>query len=149
MYELPRRVQSHILPGEAQSLSQLVQCFGGWIFVCCLIYDNPDGLQGGHITYVCWLVILWYKVGKSFGHHACMKCAPPFPLQGFPTFFGDLSPYRCARNFDLYSEVEIFLPLCFVELLSIYLQLNFDNISHTVCEKTAMHSLGCLLRDRS
>ena len=46
MYELPKRVQSHILPGEAQSLSQLVQCFGGWIFVCCLVYDNPDGLQG-------------------------------------------------------------------------------------------------------
>ena len=31
---------------------------------------------------------------------ACMKCALPFPLQGFPTFFGNLSPYRCARNFD-------------------------------------------------
>ena len=75
-----------------------------------------------------------------------MKCAPPFPLQGFPTFFGNLSPYHCARNFDLYCEVEIFLPLCFVELLSIYLQLNFDKISHTLCEKTAMHSLVCLLR---
>ena len=32
--------------------------------------------------------------------HARMKCAPPFSLQGFPTFFRNLSPYRCARNFD-------------------------------------------------
>ena len=50
MYELPRRVQSHILPGEALSLSKLVQCFGRWIFVFCLVYDNPDGLKRVHIT---------------------------------------------------------------------------------------------------
>ena len=51
-----------------------------------------------------------------------MNCAPPFSLQGFPTFFGSLSPYRCARNFDRQCEVEFFLPFCFMELLRIYLQ---------------------------
>ena len=28
-------------------------------------------------------------------------CAPPFSLQGFPTFTGHISSYRCARNFDI------------------------------------------------
>ena len=28
-------------------------------------------------------------------------CAPPFSLQGFPTFAGHISSYRCARNFDI------------------------------------------------
>ena len=27
-------------------------------------------------------------------------CAPPFSLQGFPTFADYISSYRCARNFD-------------------------------------------------
>ena len=28
-------------------------------------------------------------------------CAPPFSLQGFPTFVGHISSYRCARNFEI------------------------------------------------
>ena len=28
-------------------------------------------------------------------------CASPFSLQGFPTFAGHISSYRCARNFDI------------------------------------------------
>ena len=30
---------------------QLVQCFRGWIFVCCPINDNPDGLQSVDISH--------------------------------------------------------------------------------------------------
>ena len=28
-------------------------------------------------------------------------CAPPFFLQGFPTFVGHISSNRCARNFEI------------------------------------------------
>ena len=28
-------------------------------------------------------------------------CAPPFSLQGFPTFVGHISSYCCARHFDI------------------------------------------------
>ena len=28
-------------------------------------------------------------------------CSPPFSPQGFPTFAGHISSYRCARNFDI------------------------------------------------
>ena len=28
-------------------------------------------------------------------------CAPPFSLQGFPTFADHIFSYRCARNFDI------------------------------------------------
>ena len=49
-------------------------------------------------------------------------CAPPFSLQGFPTFAGHISSYRCARNFDI-VKLKFFLPFCLVKLLRIYLQL--------------------------
>ena len=49
-------------------------------------------------------------------------CAPPFSLQGFPTFAGHISSYRCARNFDI-VKLKFFLPFCLVDLLRIYLQL--------------------------
>ena len=49
-------------------------------------------------------------------------CAPPFSLQGFPTFAGHISSYRCARNFDI-VKLKFFLPFCLVDLIRIYLQL--------------------------
>ena len=49
-------------------------------------------------------------------------CAPPFSLQGFPTFADHIFSYRCARNFDI-VKLKFFLPFCFVDLLRIYLQL--------------------------
>ena len=62
-----------------------------------------------------------------------------FSLQGFPTFVGHISPCRCVRrNFDI-VKLKVFLPLSLVELLHIY--YFFDNISHTVCKKTAFYSL--------
>ena len=54
--------------------------------------------RGVHITWVCRPVALFYRVSKSFSHHAC---ATPFSLQGFPTFDGHISSYRCARKFDI------------------------------------------------
>ena len=70
-----------------------------------------------------------------------MKCAPPFSLQGFPTFFGSLSPYRCARNFDRECEVEFFLPFCLWNYYA-YTYSLFYNISHTLCEKNGHPPLG-------
>ena len=52
-----------------------------------------------HITRVGRPVVLYYKVCKFFWNN-CMKCAPRFSLQGFPTFVGHISPRRCARNFN-------------------------------------------------
>ena len=51
-----------------------------------------------------------------------LACVPPFSLQGFPTFAGHISSYRCARNFDI-VKLKFFLPFCLVDLLRIYLQL--------------------------
>ena len=44
-------------------------------------------------------------------------CAPPFSLQGFPTFADHISSYRCARNFDI-VKLKFFSPFCLVDLLS-------------------------------
>ena len=74
-----------------------------------------------------------------------MKCALPFSVQGFPTFFGNVYPYCCARNFDRQCEVEIFY-LSVLWNYYAYTYSFFDDISHTVGEKTAIHSLACLLR---
>ena len=54
------------------------------------------------------------------------------------TLLGNLSPYRCARNFYRYSFTFLFYYT--------YTYSFFDKISHTFCEKTAIHSLICLLR---
>ena len=50
------------------------------------------------------------------------SCVPPFSLQGFSTFAGNISSYRCARNFDI-GKLKFFLTFCRVDLLRIYLQL--------------------------
>ena len=90
-------------------------------------------------------VLLWYKVGKYFWHHACMKYAPPFSLQGFPTFLGNLYPYRLLET--LIDNVKLnFFYLSALWSYYAYTYSFFDNISHTVWDKTAIHSLVCLLR---
>ena len=60
-------------------------------------------------------------------------CAPPFSLQGFPTFAGHISSYRCARNFDI-GKWKFLLPFCLVDLLRMPYSF-FDNISHTFKKK--------------
>ena len=97
MYQLPKCVWRNIFPREAQSLSQLVQCFGGWIFVCCLVKDNPDGLQGFTSREFASPSPFPIKFANPFD--TMSACAPLFSLQGFPTFVGHISSYRCTRNF--------------------------------------------------
>ena len=77
---------------------------GGWIFVCCLVNDTPDGPYGTHITLVYRPVDLcWYKVCKVFWHH--VRSVRRFFL--FTAFrlllqiVGHNSPYRRSRNFDI------------------------------------------------
>ena len=41
-------------------------------------------------------------------------CAPPFSLQGVPTFVAHISSYCCARNFEIVKLI-FFLPFCVVE----------------------------------
>ena len=55
-------------------------------------------------------------------------CAPPFSLQGFPTFAGHISSYRCARNFDI-VKLKFFFTFLSCRLITQY--SFFDNISHT------------------
>ena len=61
-----------------------------------------------------------------------------FSLQGFPTFVGHTSPYRCARNFDIVK-----FKFKFAVLLSnyVYTYCFFDDIFHTVCKKKTGHLL--------
>ena len=63
-----------------------------------------------------------------------MKCAPPFFFSGFSTFVGHISPYRCARNFDI---VKLKFSFYLAVLLNHYAYTYsfFDNIFHTVCKK--------------
>ena len=93
--------------------------------------------------------VLWGSfVTHSFLPHAFIS--PPrenrlFPLQGFPTSFGPISPYRCARNFN-FVKLKSF---CLVELLRIYLQLFSITFLTQFVKKTAIYliySLDCLLR---
>ena len=53
-----------------------------------------------------------------------------FSLQGFPTFVGHISPYRCARNFDI---VKLKFSFYLAVLLNYYAYTYsfFDNIFHT------------------
>ena len=56
-------------------------------------------------------------------------CAPPFSLQGFPTFAGHISSYRFARNFEIVKII-----FCYLSLLYNYYTYAysfFDNISYT------------------
>ena len=69
-----------------------------------------------------------------------------FLFKAFQLFWWLIPLPLCLKLWSILWSWNFFTSLCFVALLSIYLQLNFDNISHTVCEKTAMHSLVCLLR---
>ena len=57
-----------------------------------------------------------------------------FSLQGFPTFIGHISPYCCARNFDI---VKLKFSFYLSVLLNYYAYTYsfFDNIFHTVCQK--------------
>ena len=77
---------------------------------------------------------------------ACMTCAPPFSLQGFPTFFLLTYPHTAVLE-TLIDNVKLnFFYLSVLWNYYAYTYSFFDNISHTVCEKTAIHSLVCLLR---
>ena len=71
-------------------------------------------------------------------------CAPPFSIQGFPTFVGHISSYCCAKNFDIVKMN--FLPFCLEELLLIYLPLltAFSITFLTHLKKKGHHSLFCL-----
>ena len=67
-----------------------------------------------------------------------MKGAPPFSLQGFP---------HTVVLETLIDNVKLkFFYLSVLWNYYAYTYSFFDNISHTVCEKTAIHSLVCLLR---
>ena len=67
-----------------------------------------------------------------------------FSLQGFSTFVGHVSPYRCARNFDI---VKLKVSFYFAVLLNYYAYTYsfFDNIFNTVCKKNGhlLLSLSC------
>ena len=74
-----------------------------------------------------------------------MKCAPPFSPQGFPLFLVTY-PHTVVLE-TLIDNVK--LKSFYRSLLWNYYPYTysyFDNISDTFCEKTAIHSLACLLR---
>ena len=49
-----------------------------------------------------------YKVCKSFWHHVCMKCAPPFSLQGFKVIYLHTVGLRTLKLLGLSSKVFTF-----------------------------------------
>ena len=68
-----------------------------------------------------------------------------FPFKDF-NFFCNLSPYSGVRT-DLIDNVKSkFFHLSVLWNYCAYTYSFLDNISHTACEKTGIHSLVCLLR---
>ena len=75
-----------------------------------------------------------------------MKCAPPFSLQGFPTFWITY-PYTVVLETLIHIVKGNFFYLPVLLNYYAYTYSFFDNICHTVCQKkTAIHSLVCFLR---
>ena len=64
-----------------------------------------------------------------------------FSLQGFPTFVGHISPYRCARNFDILKMKFSFYLAVLLNYYA-YTYSFFDNTFHTICKKTGHLLLG-------
>ena len=116
-------------------------------FVCCLVYDNPDGLYGDHIKWVCRPVFLWYKL-RFANPSDTMPAWSAHRLFLFKAFQPFLATY--PHTFVLETLIDnVMLKFFYFSVLWNYLAyINsfFDDISHTVCEKTAIHSLVCLLR---
>ena len=69
-----------------------------------------------------------------------------FSLQGFPTFIGHISPYCCARNFDI-VKLKFSFYLSVLLNYYVYTYSFFDSIFHTLCKKKpAIYSFVCLVR---
>ena len=71
-------------------------------------------------------------------------CAPPFSLQGFPTFVGHISSYRCARNFEIVKLNFFSFKSCRI-ITHILTAFSITFLTH-LDKKTAIHSLVCLLK---
>ena len=61
-------------------------------------------------------------------------CASPISLQGFPTFAGQISSYRCARNFDIVKLKFLitFLSCRFIAHILTALSITFLTHLHTL-----------------
>ena len=64
-----------------------------------------------------------------------------FSFQGFPTFVGHISPYRCARNFDI-MKLKFSFYLSVLLNYYAYTYSFFDNIFNTVCKNIGHLLLG-------
>ena len=107
---------------------------------------TSSGDLGAGSLYVFWSTII-QMVSRGFTSHEIASrstfaikfsnppdtisaCVPPFSLQGFPTFAGHISSYRCARNFDI-VKLKFFFYLSALQTYYAYTYSFFDNISHT------------------
>ena len=71
-----------------------------------------------------------------------MKNAPPFSLQGFPTFLVTYPRTVVPETFiDNVKLIFFYLSVLWKYYVYTSSYSFFDNISHTVCEKTAGHPL--------
>ena len=73
-----------------------------------------------------------------------VACAPPFSLQGFPTFVGHSVEYRCARNFEIVKMNFLFTFLYCRIITHILTAFSIAFLTY-LNKKTAIHALVCLL----
>ena len=67
-------------------------------------------------------------------------------LQGFPTFVGHISPYRCALNFDIVKlKFSFTLQSCW-SITHILTAFSITFFTQFVKKKPAIYSLVCLVR---
>ena len=115
MYELPKHVQSHILPA---------------------LDGTSDLFPSMHASSCSVVTMSLHEVCTAFFSSRLSNCF----------FFLLTYPHTVVLE-TLMDNVKLnFFYLSVLWNYYAYTYSFFDNISHTVCEKTAIHSLVCLLR---
>ena len=100
-----------------------------------------------HITWVCRLVVLWYKNCNIFWTDAipAWSVHHPFSPQGSPTFVGHIFPYTVVLETLILLSWKFFYISVLLNYYA-YTYSFFDNIPPPpFCRKTAIYSLVCLL----
>ena len=86
-------------PGEAYSLSYSSSIFGaGSLYVVSLTIIQ---MVSREFTSREFASRSPFAIKFANPSDTMSACAPPFSIQGFPTFVGHISSYCCARNFDI------------------------------------------------
>ena len=144
MYELPKRVQIHILQAERSHCRSLSSVLGaGSLYVSCTIIQMVS--RGFTSREFAGRSSFGIKLANPSDTMLAWSVHRLFLFKAFQLFLVTY-PHTVVLE-TLIDNVKLkFFYLSVLWNYYAYTYSFFDNISHTVCEKTAIHSLVCLLR---